>query len=51
MIFLPIIIFFVLLCIRIPVAFSIAIGALSFFILDGGIPTYIFDLVPLKTKT
>ena len=42
MIFLPIIIFFFLLCIRIPVAFSIAIGALSFFILDGGIPTYIF---------
>jgi len=42
MIFLPIIIFFVLLCIRVPVAFSIAIGALSFFVLDGGIPTYIF---------
>jgi tripartite ATP-independent transporter DctM subunit len=42
MIFLPVIIFFFLLCIRIPVAFSIAIGALSFFILDGGIPTYIF---------
>ena len=29
-------------CIRVPVAFSIAIGALSFFVLDGGIPTYIF---------
>ena len=42
MIFLPIIIFFVLLCIRVPVAFSIAIGALSFFVLDSGIPTYIF---------
>ena len=42
MIFLPIIIFFILLCIRIPVAFSIGIGALSFFILDSGIPTYIF---------
>jgi tripartite ATP-independent transporter DctM subunit len=42
MIFLPILIFFFLLCIRIPVAFSIAIGALSFFILDSGIPTYIF---------
>lgn len=42
MIFLPVLIFFFLLCIRIPVAFSIAIGALSFFILDGGIPTYIF---------
>jgi|TARA_B100001758_G_scaffold239297_1_gene243468 tripartite ATP-independent transporter DctM subunit len=42
MIFLPIIIFFILLCIRVPVAFSIAIGALSFFIIDGGIPTYIF---------
>ena len=37
MIFLPIIIFFILLCIRVPVAFSIAIGALSFFIIDGGI--------------
>lgn len=42
MIFLPVLIFFFLLCIRIPVAFSIAIGALSFFILDSGIPTYIF---------
>jgi len=42
MIFLPILIFFFLLCIRIPVAFSIAIGALSFFVLDSGIPTYIF---------
>ena len=42
MIFLPVIIFFFLLCIRVPVAFSIAIGALSFFILDSGIPTYIF---------
>jgi tripartite ATP-independent transporter DctM subunit len=42
MIFLPIIIFFILLCIRVPVAFSIAIGALTFFILDDGIPTYIF---------
>ena len=42
MIFLPIIIFFFLLCIRVPVAFSIAIGALSFFVFDGGIPTYIF---------
>ena len=42
MIFLPVLIFFFLLCIRIPVAFSIAIGALSFFIFDGGIPTYIF---------
>ena len=42
MIFLPIVVFFFLLCIRIPVAFSIAIGALTFFILDDGIPTYIF---------
>ena len=42
MIFLPVLIFFFLLCIRIPVAFSIAIGALSFFILDSGIPTYTF---------
>ena len=42
MIFLPVLIFFFLLCKRIPVAFSIAIGALSFFILDSGIPTYIF---------
>ena len=42
MIFLPVLIFFFLLCIRIPVAFSIAIGALSFFILDSGIPNYIF---------
>ena len=42
MIFLSVLIFFFLLCIRIPVAFSIAIGALSFFILDSGIPTYIF---------
>ena len=42
MIFLPIIIFFLLLCIRIPVAFAIAIGALTFFITESGIPTYIF---------
>ena len=42
MIFLPVIIFFILLCIRVPVAFSIAIGALTFFILDDGIPTYLF---------
>ena len=42
MIFFPIVIFFFLLCIRVPVAFSIAIGALSFFISDSGIPTYIF---------
>jgi tripartite ATP-independent transporter DctM subunit len=42
MIFLPIIIFFLLLCIRVPVAFAIAIGALTFFIAESGIPTYIF---------
>jgi len=42
MIFLPIIIFFLLLCIRVPVAFAIAIGALFFFFTEAGIPTYIF---------
>ena len=42
MTFFPIIIFFLLMCIRIPVAFAIAIGALSFFISDSGIPNHIF---------
>jgi len=42
MTFFPIVIFFLLMCIRVPVAFAIAIGALSFFISDGGIPNHIF---------
>ena len=42
MIFLPVIIFFLLLCIRVPVAFSIAIGALTFFVTESGIPSYLF---------